>query len=54
MKEANNGILKIAFFLTQNGKTLREIFAEFLYDEKIDKQEFELLNFKKFQEFCSK
>jgi len=43
--------LKIGHFLTLNKLDLRKIFGDRIYDQKIDKHEFELLSFRDFSDF---
>lgn len=52
MKRSTEGILRIAHYLQLNDCTLRDVFKEFMYDEIIDKKEFELLPIKIFTEIA--
>lgn len=45
---AEEGILKIAFYLSKNNIDLREMFQGILYDETIEDKEFELIPIRDF------
>lgn len=49
-QNAEDGILKIAFYLSKQALTLREVFQEYLFDDEIDGKEFELLEIREFSE----
>jgi hypothetical protein len=50
MRRAQEGILLIAHYLALNKLTLRELFMEQLYDEKVSDKEFELLAIRSFSD----
>eukprot|EP00347_Sterkiella_histriomuscorum_P004826 403358941 len=47
---AEEGILKIGFYLNKNGYDIRDIFADIIFDESIDGKEFELISIRDFGE----
>lgn len=49
-QNAEEGILKIAYYLSKNSLTLREVFEALLFDDFIDGKEFELLEIREFSE----
>ena len=51
---AEEGILKMAYYLKKNNVELREIFIDLLYDETIEGKEFELIPLREFSEFVKK
>jgi hypothetical protein len=50
MKNAQEGILKIAFYLNQKNWTPRHLFKEYIYDEVVEGIEFELTPIRIFSE----
>ncbi|CDW80728.1 UNKNOWN [Stylonychia lemnae] len=51
---AEEGILKMAYYLKKNNVELRDIFIDMLYDDTIDGKEFELIPIREFSEFARK
>ncbi|CDW84015.1 UNKNOWN [Stylonychia lemnae] len=47
---AEEGILKIAFYLQKNGLSLRNVFQDYVFDDSIDDKEFELIAIREFSD----